>query len=270
MKIVHLSDLHIGYTKSKWNCTKRATAIANAIVSECQPARDYVVVITGDIVDKGRKHAQIKQASKIFAIFDKHDIVYIAVPGNHDYGSGWGISLKHQRYFKKALYGNPDEIFPRVDIFHETAFISLDSLQGEFDLSGNNIDGGEDLTGGADGAIGPAQSKRLRERFRESEVKNCANRIVLLHHHPIYKAAGFMELKDAKELTEILEEHEIDVLLFGHKHGGDELNNYWGIPRVYDGGSSTGKRMENPSKIRIIDLDKPPGQYSTIAWDIPC
>jgi len=269
MKIIHLSDLHIGYVKGKWNCTKRAISIANTVVSKCKPAHEYVVVISGDIVDKGKRHKQIKQAAELFDIFSKNKIRYIVVPGNHDYGSGLGISLKHQAYFKKKFYGNRDESFPRINVFDNTAFISLDSLQGEFDLSGNFIDGGEDLTGGADGAIGPEQFRRLRKIFIKTEVMSCENRVVLLHHHPIYKGGGFLELKDAKELTQTLEENEVDVLLFGHKHGGDELNNHWGIPRVYDGGSSTGKRMEAPSKIRIIDLSKPPGQYATMSWDIP-
>lgn len=269
MKIIHLSDLHIGYVNGKWNCANRASAIISAIVSRCRPANEYVVVITGDLVDAGKKHEQIKQADKIISVLKKNSIECIVVPGNHDYGSGFGISLKHQAYFKKTFYGNSNESFPRATIIGDAAFISLDSLQGEFDLSGNAIDSGADLTGGADGCIGPNQLTAFRSLLYSTQVRSCKSRVVLLHHHPLYKAAGFLELKDADEFTSVLEESEIDMLLFGHKHGGEALGGNWGIPRVYDGGSSTGKDMEVPSMIRIVDLEKPPGQYATISWGIP-
>lgn len=268
MKVVHLSDLHIGYVNGKWNCADRATAIISAIIEKCQPASEYVVVITGDLVDKGKIHDQINHAANIIDALGKSSIKCIVVPGNHDYGSGLGISLRHQAYFKKTFYGKSDESFPRLTIIGDTAFLSLDSLQGEFDLSGNILDGGTDLTGGADGCIGPNQLEVFRAMLSSPEVRRCSNSVVLLHHHPLYKAAGFLELKDAGEFTSVLEEYEIDMLLFGHKHGGDELNSNWGIPRVFDGGSSTGKDMEVPSKIRVVDLTKPPSQYATVPWNI--
>ena len=269
MKIIHLSDLHIGYVAGKWNCENRARAIVDSILEKCTPANDYIVAITGDIVDKGKNHKQVNSALDIISALNNGGIRCIILPGNHDYGSGLGISIKHQTYFKNRFYGNANEEFPRLTIFDQTAFISLDSLQGEFDLSGNILSGIDDLTGGADGAIGPNQLTRLRAILASEQVKSCIYTVVMLHHHPIYKAAGFLELKDSKSLVSVLEEFDIDMLLFGHKHGGDELTSRWGIPRIYDGGSSTGKDMEIPSLIRVFDLSKPPGHYSSIPWQIP-
>ncbi len=61
--------------------------------------------------------------------------------------------------------------------------------------------------------------------------------------------------KDALEKT--LKGHAIDALLFGHNHDGKVWSGAWGIPRVYDAGTSTGK-LGGSHPHRVMDLSKDP------------
>lgn len=76
---------------------------------------------------------------------------------------------------------------------------------------------------------------------------------------PIFKPGHW--LKDRTKLKAVLKDAaaegiKVDALLFGHNHGGKTKHGKWGIPRVYDGGTTGGKRK--PSFIRIIeDLSAP-------------
>ena len=89
-----------------------------------------------------------------------------------------------------------------------------------------------------------------------------------MHHHPFDKKFGH-RLKDSDELKKKLKPYAqkgmIDALLFGHKHQGRTHNGKWGIPRLYDGSSSTGKRKKKSDPIiqRVIDLKfKPVSDYN--------
>jgi len=95
-------------------------------------------------------------------------------------------------------------------------------------------------------------------------VTECTYIVIYLHHHPIdggnFIRRIFHRLDDAEDLKTVLSrhmqgQHKIDALLFGHNHEGREWNGSWGIPRVYDAGSTTGKR-NLPGPIRVIDLSK--------------
>ena len=57
--------------------------------------------------------------------------------------------------------------------------------------------------------------------------------------------------------TVILKKSKISALLFGHNHDGRVWSGRWGISRVYDGGTSTGKGGK-PNPHRVIDLSRDP------------
>ncbi len=254
MKIVHITDLHIGYNNKKYNCEKRAKTLVDKLIKKCIPPSDYTIVLTGDIVDKGKEIGEFEKAKIILDKLEIAGIKLLLVPGNHDYGSGKSISEKYQKRFKKVFYGNSKYEFPSCKIINNTAFIGLDSLQGEFDTKKPKR---------PNGSIGKGQLKKLREELSKPKVLQCKYCVVYLHHHPFYKAPFWiMALKDSKELGNILKEFDIDMLMFGHKHKGDILNGKkWGIPRIFDGGCSTGKKMDKPTPVRIIDLTKSSEQY---------
>jgi predicted MPP superfamily phosphohydrolase len=46
-KIIHLSDLHVGYN----DCGAKLEQLVTEIIEQHQPASNYVIVITGDTRD---------------------------------------------------------------------------------------------------------------------------------------------------------------------------------------------------------------------------
>jgi len=66
-----------------------------------------------------------------------------------------------------------------------------------------------------------------------------------------------MKLNDAEAFEKVCTRHSIDALLFGHKHQGKKWNARWGIKRLYDGGTSTGKG-DDLWRHRVIDLTRDP------------
>ncbi len=245
-KIIHLSDLHIGYKKQ--DLEKRFKGIAECIIFVKEPAEDYVIIVTGDLVERATDPANHENTKTYLDKLQTQGFTVLVIPGNHDYGTGTLGDKKYQKKFKQMFYGIEKFTFPRLDIIDNIAFIGLDSMEEEL----NTFD-----RLGANGELGKAQRERLDKLLDQEDVKKCAFRVVYLHHHPF--DPWFMhELKDSRQLGEILMKHgNVDVVLFGHNHNFRKWNGKWGIKRCYDAGSST--RKDNmPSFVRVIDLSQPP------------
>jgi predicted MPP superfamily phosphohydrolase len=241
-KIVHLSDLHIGHE----DCGARFRTIIKNIKSRAMPADNYIIVITGDIVDNAAHPEQAIEAADLIGQLKEQGYIVLAIPGNHDYGNGsWG-DRKYVKEFKKIYYNDPYISYPKLDIIDEMAFIGLDSMAEELHWYDRIFSEGE---------LGKKQLKRLRGILEKPEIVK-TKKIVYFHHHPIdFKLA--MQLKDKKQLKNIIE-NRVDALLFGHYHSHSasaekDFNGTWGIPRCYNAGSSTHKN-ENYGFHRIIDL----------------
>ncbi|MCX7110083.1 MAG: metallophosphoesterase [Proteobacteria bacterium] len=264
-KIIHLTDLHLGYEDDDVSCTQTVNKVKLWIMANCAPRSDYVIVITGDLVNNANikdlwdlSAEFIQQLSEPDASGQKYEI--LIVPGNHDYGSGSDANPKFVSIFKQRYFGNSSFEYPYIRIVgdgvtHEkVAFIGLDSNEDELNPLDHRL---------ADGEIGGEQLGRLEDALRRNDVKQCPYRVIFLHHHPfespIFKFGHW--LKDSDKLRDVIkaaadEGVKVDALLFGHNHGGKPKHNKWGIPRVYDGGTTGGKRK--PSFIRIIeDLSSP-------------
>ncbi|MDO8141168.1 MAG: metallophosphoesterase [Candidatus Brocadiales bacterium] len=259
-KIVHLTDLHLGYEDDVVNSAKIVDRVKTWIMTNCTPRSDYVIVITGDLVNNANVQAQwdlsvdlIQKLSEPAPTGEKYEI--LLVPGNHDYGTGSNADPKFVPIFKQQYFNNSGVVYPLVkivgnDTTHEkVAFIGLDSNEGELNPRDELL---------ADGEIGDPQLGELGRRLRRDDVRECAYRVVYLHHHPfespVFKFGHW--LKDRKKLEDVLKVAaadgiRVDALLFGHNHGGRSFHNKWGIHRVYDGGTTGGKRK--PSFIRIIE-----------------
>lgn len=247
-KIIHLSDLHIGFQKQ--DLKQRFEGIVQSIIFVKEPAEDYIVVVTGDLVEKATDPANHDAAKQYLDKLQSHGFVVLVVPGNHDYGIGAKADRKHQRKFKALFYNDENCIFPRLDIIDNVAFIGLDSMEAELHVLDRL---------GANGELGADQRDRLEALLDQEDVRGCGYRVVYLHHHP-FDPWMFHELKDSKELGDILTRHgNIDAILFGHNHHFRKWNGKWGIPRCYDAGSST-RKNDSPSFHRVIDLSKPPSE----------
>jgi len=241
-KIIHLSDLHIGYSRN--NLVSRFQTIVNNIIMQKQPAKDFVILITGDLVERATNHASHDIAKEYFEKLKSSGFRVLVVPGNHDYGNGVIGSVRYMKKFKRMFYGDEDFQFPKLDMIDAIAVIGLDSMEEEL----NTFD-----KLGANGEIGRAQRERLDLLLTQEDVRNADHRVVYWHHHP-FDPWFFHELKDADELGVVLQKHgNVDAILFGHNHHFRDWHGKWGIKRCYDAGSST-RKYDFESYIRVIDL----------------
>jgi len=241
-KIIHLSDLHVGHE----DCGTRFRTIIDNITFLKQPAMNYIILITGDIVENATQPEQVNEAVDAIEQFEERGYRVLVVPGNHDYGTGsWG-DIKFVDSFKKKFFKLPHISYPKLNIIDELAFIGLDSTAEELHWHDRIFSEGE---------LGKDQLKRLKGILGKPEVAG-RKKIIYLHHHPFDFKFG-MQLKDKNELKKIIE-NKIDALLFGHYHNhsssaGKIFHGIWGIPRCYNAGTSTHKNG-HIGVHRVIDL----------------
>lgn len=245
-KIIHLSDLHVGYA----DCSANFQAIIDNITFLKQPAKNYIVLITGDIVENANHSEYIDEAVDAIEQLEERGYKVLVVPGNHDYGTGVKGDKKFVEIFKERFFRSVEISYPKLDIISNIAFIGLDSMAEELHWYDRFFSEGE---------LGNEQLKRLGKMLKKPEVAS-RKKVVYLHHHPFDFKLG-MQLKHNNELRKILE-NKIDMLLFGHYHAnpvsaGKIFNGAWGIPRCYNGGSSTHKNGDIGFQ-RIIDLSANP------------
>jgi 3',5'-cyclic AMP phosphodiesterase CpdA len=211
-----------------------------------QPANNYIVLITGDIVDNATHSEQIDEAVEAIEQFEERGYKVLVVPGNHDYGTGTRGYEKFVDLFKEKYHKSREISYPKLDIIDEIAFIGLDSTAEELHWLDRFLSEGE---------LGKEQLKRLKKMLNEPEVI-ARKKVVYLHHHPFDFKLG-MHLRDHNDFKNIIE-NNIDMLLFGHYHvdptsAGKIYHGAWGIKRCYNAGSSTHKNG-NVGFQRIIDL----------------
>jgi 3',5'-cyclic AMP phosphodiesterase CpdA len=236
MKIIHLSDLHVGYKEGG----KRTEIIFNSIVNREDP-KNTVIIITGDLTENGSKEEERQKVFKFLKVLKAASFPVLICPGNHDYGSGL-INEKHaaEKFHENFL---PDRGgFPLVDIINDITFIGIDSNHEELHWYDRFF---------ADGEIGKAQLDKVKEIIDKYPDKT---KVLYLHHHPV-ELIPLHKLKDAKKLKEVVK-NKVDVILYGHNHLGNNYSGRWGTKVMLDGGSSTGKRNFGRKIFhRIINLD---------------
>ena len=237
-KIIHLSDIHCGYKDH----TAKFEDIVTRIIFHKTPGSDYVVVITGDLVDNAHTEGLYSEVSTQLGRLTGAGFHVLPAPGNHDYGTGVLGDAAFVEKFKKHFYGDGTVTYPKLDIIENTAFICLDSMAEELHWYDKLF---------AQGELGEPQLKRLDDMLNSRQVKKCKYTVVYLHHHPFHPTL-LHQLKDSGNLRKILIDHKINALLFGHEHRGDVWNGAWNIKRAYDAGSTTGKRKQGPH--RVINL----------------
>jgi len=244
-KIIHLSDLHIGHE----DCGENFRTIIENIAFLKQPAKNYIIVITGDIVDDAHHDEYIDEAIAGIRELEEQGYTVLLIPGNHDYGSGAVGNKKFVTLFKEKYYGTVEVNYPKLDIIGKIAFIGLDSTAEELHWNDRFFSEGE---------LGEEQLARLKKILKKPEVAS-RKKVIYLHHHPFDFKFG-MQLKDRQELKDVIE-NRVDMILFGHYHNnpasaGRIFHGAWGIPRCYNAGSSTHKNGDKGFQ-RVIDLSSP-------------
>jgi 3',5'-cyclic AMP phosphodiesterase CpdA len=273
MKILHLSDLHIGGEDSLLDpvggdgspCTKRCETIVDNIIACCTPASNYVVVLTGDVTDGGSVlvsegiQQQYDEAARLVGRLRSSGFIVLPVPGNHDYGCmGTHPKKKYGQLFREKLLFNYQGTFPILGranapgLIDGVAFIGLDSMEAAIS---------RDYYLGAQGKLGDPQLRRLKDSLDSDEVRNASVRVLYLHHHP-FNPKPNMELHDAEGLKKALSDGNVNILLFGHNHNGWKWNGWWDIARCYDAGTTTRKeggvgyhRIMDPAENISTDYD---------------
>lgn len=243
-KIIHLSDLHVGHE----DCGANFRAIIDNITFLKQPSDNYIVLITGDIVDNANRSEQIDEAVEAIELLKESGYKVLVIPGNHDYGTGSMGDAKFVDIFKERHYRSKEFTYPKLDIIDEIAFIGLDTTAEELHWRDRFL---------AEGELGQGQLMRLEKMLEVPEI-NGLKKVVYLHHHPFDFKLG-MQLRDSHHLKRVIE-NRIDMLLFGHLHrnavsAGKIFHGAWGIPRCYNGGSSTHKNGDIGFQ-RVIDLSE--------------
>jgi 3',5'-cyclic AMP phosphodiesterase CpdA len=241
-KIIHLSDLHVGYR----DCADRLACVVGNLIFAKEPASQYVVLITGDLVESALKERSRAEVKRHVETIRQAGFTVLVAPGNHDYGTG---DLGYKRYvpiFKQTFFGDVGVEYPKVDVIEGVAFIALDSMAEELNWHDRLF---------AQGELGRHQLERLDGCLTAPQVAACTHRVIYLHHHP-FDPRILHELKDSAALGEILRGRgNVDALLYGHNHEGKKRNGKWGIARCYDAGSST-RKQHAAGFHRVIDLSR--------------
>lgn len=183
VEITQLSDLHFG--------SEFRDDYFDNIISFIKKNRPDAVLVTGDIVHKGR----FKQFEAFMPYLDKLKEVsknFIAIPGNHDAKSS-GL-IQFERFIgprrSKLIIEEKDTLIVGVCTARDDS---------------------------PEGLIGDEQLDWLGRQFN----KNLENRVIALHHHTIgvpYSGRKHNTYPDAGELIEFTQIFGVDLVCHGHKH----------------------------------------------------
>ncbi len=275
MKIIHLSDTHIGHGDCALQCRKIVDDLT--LWRPCNPEQ-HLIIHTGDLVHDAADSTSLALAHQLLSELRGFGYRILLCPGNHDYGDSLsmsaGLAAQFRSRFREFLFPDQAEdageaCFPTLHGVGNYAFIGLDSNWGELGWYDRWL---------AEGEFGKEQLARLDDMLDQQLASG--NRVtVYFHHHPypygfmvnpdwgergaigqwiMLLTRSFRRLKDAYAFNQIVRDRA-QMLLFGHMHFGLDCraeSGKYGIPLAFDGGSSTGKDMVGKMlRYRIIDLD---------------
>lgn len=217
--VAHISDLHV--CKLEFD----EEVFMNA-VSEINHLQPDMIILTGDLTNNGY-YKEYQQAAKYLKMFEAPIFV---VPGNHDarnLGYQTFEELIGERSWKLTMDGN-------------LTVIGLDSSTPDENR----------------GHIGNPQHMWLDHQLDECVINENFS-IVVLHHHVISIPQTGRErnvLSDAGDILKTLADHEVDLVLSGHKH----VPNVWKINNtvVVNAGSlcSTKLRGKNKNSYMVYNI----------------
>ena len=149
--------MHVGYE----DCGPKFRAIIDNITFLKQPANNYIVLITGDIVDNANHSEQADEALDAIQQLEERGYKVLVIPGNHDYGTGTMGNSKFVNLFKEKYYKTRKISYPKLDIIDEIAFIGLDSTAEELHWLDRFLSEGE---------LGKAQLSSLSKILKDPEI----------------------------------------------------------------------------------------------------
>lgn len=265
MKIIHLSDTHVGYGDNE----RRLRALLHDI-AELGAPQDHVVVHTGDLIHHGHPDERRLGRALLDTLADQGWRILLA-PGNHDYGDSLHVdpqwAADFRQHFAPFIFGAAPAQFPVLTLLDDCAFIGLDSNEAEMGFWERWM---------AEGYLGEGQISRLNALLDSTALQG-RTVVLYLHHHPFFDAPvvradvgdhgylshlfgwntrRFRRLKDAYSLMQCVRDRA-DILLFGHQHFGLDYSaegQRYGIRTALDASSSTATQMDTDRmRYRVID-----------------
>lgn len=238
MKLLHLSDLHLGndfipraiLSRRRW--WKRVSPdLQNGLTDALKEHSCDYVIISGDFVNKPDEKAFEYSADFIRTVLVGAQVDIptrlLTVPGNHDvsffpyqHNDDFERLLPYRRFlvrlFQEKTIESRKPRFRHIDPDRKLIFLALDTTS----LKG--------LLPGAHGQVGSFQLEWARKKMEgarkllpdfDSYVK-----IAIMHHHCVPLAGDtarseqLMQLLDAGKVIQMLEAYGFNVVLHGHKH----------------------------------------------------
>ena len=268
MKLIHLSDTHVG----KDGNALRFERVVDDLLAHppCAP-ENCVIVHTGDLIDSASDSHRRSARILLDRLATRYRV--LLCPGNHDYGDAVAVDNEDAQAFQQAfgdyIFQGQPAAFPVVsEVGADCVFIGLDSNAAELNFWEKWF---------AEGHLGEAQLAALNNLL-DSPVVAGKQVVVYLHHHPfafgytvmpdvgdrnplafVYTqlTRPFLRLKDAYSLCQILRDRA-HVLLFGHMHFGLDCSGdsgKYGIRLALDGSSTTCTDNDaDRMRYRVADL----------------
>lgn len=251
MKIIHLSDIHIGKSSNH----ERFASVVEWILTKKTTHKSKVIVVTGDIVDDGALW-QYKEAKKQLDKLKENGMSVLCVPGNHDYGmNGIFENTECIGYFRKYISGDID--YPHCEMIGNHAIVLLDSMLEEMK---------ETEFWGAQGKLGEDQLRNLDKLLDDLEDETSDTKVIIaMHHHPFYYSY-FLKLRDDDLFKKVITREEdrtsrANCVMFGHKHvekrfndPGDSKEDKYSIDVIFASGSTTERDSNGKLVVPVIDL----------------
>ncbi len=187
MRLVHLSDPHFGTIKPS---AMKALLIAMKVLNP------DAIIMSGDITQRAR--AKQFEEARIFTRTFEH-IPVLVMPGNHDIPmfNIFGRFFHPYFGFKNILKGqlNQELDLKKVHVLALNSTRRSRTIQGEIDLV--------------------VLERRLKETQSDNQIR------IVVFHHPMDCPKRVDEknlLTNRKEVMEILNRYDVDVVLSGHIH----------------------------------------------------
>lgn len=275
MRIVHLSDIHIGthFKKSNFAKTKKLIKIA------LETGFDHLV-ITGDISDNAEKRDYLlfRKILKSFDLLDKNKTSLVI--GNHDIYGGVQTALDVVNFPAKCLkidyeqkvrefFNHFKELFEDCYFPLENKIFPYSKMIGDTQLIGlNTIDLYSRIKNpfASNGKVYRDQFEGIKKIFKNKEFSP-AHKVILAHHH-FYKKTEkatssskvwnkiesyTLKLRGKKRLLKLFKENDVELILHGHSHDIREYDRK-GMKLINAGGSIDNNLTKNIFLI-LIDIN---------------
>jgi 3',5'-cyclic-AMP phosphodiesterase len=223
MRIVQLSDIHVGSATFQPDLLEAAVEEANALAPD-------LVAVAGDLTTEGYRH-EFEQARDYLKELECPAVV--VVMGNHD---ARNVGYRHFEDFFGAR--ERAETIPFSE--GEAKVVAVDTTKPDLD----------------DGEVGREHYAWIDGEFRGWDR---GPRILVIHHHILAVPGTGRDrntLRDAGDVMALLRELEVDIVLAGHRH----VPYVWSIMgvRVIHSGTASSLRLRGtmPPSYNLIDIDE--------------